>query len=302
MIVLHFQVWLNHLYLLYSPAHLSRSFRIRMNNRVAQGSGSRVQGSDANFKCQSKEDELRKAALQKLKEIMSTYKAEDSNETPKPPLELRTQMQNSDPVLSTQNPDQMGSQYPEMMEPPHPRTKTTPNPKLMEPPHPRMMMETPDAGEPGFLGALWYLDHVRGPNLLSMDLAEALDQFKAMNSEERERQIFYLQYSGPLVNEKAHLLKQFLMIENVEKTFGQFKSVEEQLETYWKTREHFGHPRRHIASLHSSVREAFISDLTNTLSNMEKEPSTQGQCRVLKIILTRYIKVHRKICFFSGPT
>jgi len=64
-----------------------------MNNRAAQGSGSRVQGLDANFKCQSKEDELRKAALQKLKEMMSTYKAEDYNETPKPPLELRTQIQ-----------------------------------------------------------------------------------------------------------------------------------------------------------------------------------------------------------------
>jgi hypothetical protein len=276
-----------------------------MNNRAAQGSGSVVQGSDANFKCQSKEEELRKAALQKLKEMMSTYKAEDSNETPKPPLELRTQMQNSDPVLSTQNPDLMGSQYPEMMGLPQPSTKETPNPKLIVPPHPRMMMEAPDAGEPGFQGAMWYLDHVRGPNLLSLDLAEALDQFKAMNSEERERQIFYLQYSGPLVSEKAHLLKQFLMIENVKnpehETFGQFKSVEEQLETYWKTREHFGHPRRHIASLHSTVREAFISDLTNTLSNMEGEPSTKGQCRVLKIILTRYIKMHRKICFFSSP-
>ncbi len=256
-----------------------------------------VQGSVANLKCQSKEDELRKAALQKLKELVSTYKAEDSSETPKPPLELRTQMQNSDPVLSTQNPDPMGSHYPEMMEPPHSK-----------------MMEASDPVEPGFLGAMWYLDHVRGPNLLSMDLAEALDQFKAMNAEERERQIFYLQYSGPLVSEKAHLLKQFLMIENVKnrkpgkepgnpehKTFGQFKSVEEQLEMYWKTREHFGHPRRHIASLHSTVREAFISELKNTLSNMEGEPATQGQCRVLKIILTRYIKVHRKICFFSAP-
>jgi hypothetical protein len=61
-----------------------------------------------------------------------------------------------------------------------------------------------------------------------------------MEEEERQRQIFFLQQNGPLKNERAHLMKKFLMIENCQnpekKAKGESKSLKEQLDLYWMTR------------------------------------------------------------------
>jgi hypothetical protein len=130
-----------------------------------------------------------------------------------------------------------------------------------------------------------------------LDIDEALEQFRAMEEEERQREVFFLQQSGPFndrqtIMRKREMLSRFLKVEN--KTESGIDLVE-QLEAYWKSRPHFGHSSEYIAALHPSVREESISHFEQRLSDLEETDRSSEQYGIVRIVsslLNWYKLVH----------
>jgi hypothetical protein len=186
-----------------------------------------------------------------------------------------------------------GSPHPGMMGPQYPGMMGTPYPGMMGTPYPGMM-------GPGHLGMMGPPKHVGCPTLLSLNMKIALNRFRKMGTEERQRVFFFLQQSGPFNDRQTNMrkwamLRRCLKVEN--NSESEFTGIDlvEQLEAYWKSRPHFGHSSEYIAALHPSVREESISHFEQRLSDLEETDRSSEQYGIVRIVsslLNWYKLVH----------